>query len=413
MRIIYSLLLYLLAPLIPFYLKKRGKKNPDYLKNWHERFSWKICNNSNKPLIWLHSVSVGETRAMQKMVFLLRERFPEYQLLITTMTPTGRATAKNLYPFVIVHYIPYDLDFCVRKFYQIFKPKIGIIMETEIWPNLIHYADKYKIPLYLVNARLSDRSYRGYQRFKYFILPIINKISAILCQDENSMNNFKKLDYNGTLKTIGNTKFDLTITKEIGDKIKQFKEFFSERKVITFASTRDGEEKLILDNISLEKDVLYLIVPRHPERFKLLEQLLIDKNINYQLRSQNQSILATTKVVIGDSMGEMLAYYAISYLVVIGGSINEFGGQNPLEAIFMDVPVIFGNSMFNFAEIAKNLLLMNCAKQFNNIQQLNELINKLLLDYNLYNELQQNCNYFIKKYQGASQAVIDNITENL
>jgi len=194
MRIIYSLLLYLLAPFIPFYLKKRGKKNPDYLKNWHERFSCKIYNNSNKPLIWLHSVSVGETRAMQKMVFLLREGFPEYQLLITTMTPTGRATAKNLYPSVIVHYIPYDLDFCVRKFYQIFKPKIGIIMETEIWPNLIHYADKYKIPLYLVNARLSDRSYRGYHRFKYFILPIINKFSAILCQDENSMNNFKKLD---------------------------------------------------------------------------------------------------------------------------------------------------------------------------------------------------------------------------
>lgn len=413
MRIIYSLLLYLLAPLIPFYLRKRGKKNPDYLKNWHERFSWKIFNNSNKPLIWLHSVSVGETRAMQKMVFILSEKFPEYQLLITTMTPTGRATAKNLYPSVIVHYIPYDLDFCVRKFYQIFKPKIGIIMETEIWPNLIYYADKYKIPLYLVNARLSDRSYRGYQRFKYFILPIINKISAILCQDENSMSNFKKLDYNGTLKTIGNTKFDLTITKEIVDKINQFKGLFSQRKVVTFASTRDGEEQLILDNISLEQDVLYLIVPRHPERFQYLEQLLIDKNINYQLRSKNQNILATTKVVIGDSMGEMLAYYAISYLVVIGGSINEFGGQNPLEAIFMDVPVIFGSSMFNFAEIAKNLLEMNCAKQFSNIQQLNELINKLLLDSTLYGELQQNCNHFIEKYQGASQAVIDNITENL
>ena len=131
------------------------------------------------------------------------------------------------------------------------------------------------------------------------------------------------------------------------------------------------------------------------------------------MRSKNQRILATTKVVIGDSMGEMLAYYAISYLVVIGGSINDFGGQNPLEAIFMDVPVIFGNSMFNFAEIAKNLLAMNCAMQFNNISLLNELINKLLVDSTLYNELQLNCKQFIKKYQGASQAVIDNIAGNL
>lgn len=413
MRVIYSLLLYLLAPLIPIYLKKRGKKNPDYLKNWHERFSWNISNDSAKPLVWLHSVSVGETRAMQKMVFLLNEKFPDYQLLITTMTPTGRATAKKLYPFAKVHYVPYDIDFCVRKFYQVFKPTIGIIMETEIWPNLIHYADKYNIPLYLVNARLSDRSYRGYRRFKYFILPIINKVSTILCQDENSMNNFKKLNYNGRLKTIGNTKFDLIITEEIIKIAELFKGYFSGRKVVTFASTRDGEEELILNNISLDKDVLYLFVPRHPERFKLLERLLIDKNINYQLRSQNEKILATTKVVIGDSMGEMLAYYAISYLVVIGGSINDFGGQNPLEAIFMNVPVIFGNSMYNFAEIAKNLLAMNCAKQFDNINQLNELIDKILSNSQLYNDLQLNCKNFIKKYQGASLAVIDNIAENL
>lgn len=413
MRIIYSVLWYILSPLIIVYLKKRGKKNPDYLKNWHERFSWNISNTSVKPIIWLHSVSVGETRAMQKIVHLLKDSFPEYQILITTMTPTGRATAKNLYQSVIIHYIPYDMDFCVRKFYQTFKPKVGIIMETEIWPNLIYYADKYKIPLYLVNARLSDRSYKGYNRFRYFILPIINKFNAILCQDYNTCNNFKKLGYVGELKTVGNTKFDLLIPDEIINKIELFKKYFLGRKVITFASTRDGEEKLILENIFLDKNILYLFIPRHPERFLLLENLLKDRKINYQLRSKNQDIGDEVQVVIGDSMGEMLAYYAISYLVVIGGSIKDFGGQNPLEAVFMHIPVVFGDSMFNFAEIGKNLLDMNCAKQFSNINQLNTIINELLINQDLYLQLQSNCDSFIQKYQGASEAVINTIATNL
>src|SRR3990167_9130549 len=148
MRYLYSCLLYLIAPFIPVYLYKRAKKNPDYSLHWNERFGFNLKNNSKKPIVWLHAVSVGETRAISKIVELLTKNYPQYKILITQMTPTGRATAKQLYPQAILHYIPYDLPHAVINFYKTFKPQIGIIMETEIWPNLIHYAKQYNIPLF-------------------------------------------------------------------------------------------------------------------------------------------------------------------------------------------------------------------------------------------------------------------------
>ncbi|MDD3265574.1 MAG: 3-deoxy-D-manno-octulosonic acid transferase [Burkholderiales bacterium] len=412
MRKFYSLLTYVIAPLIPLYLKKRGKKNSAYLENWHERFGCKLHNPSTKPIIWLHSVSVGETRAMQKLVELIETNLPNYQTLITNMTPTGRDTAKSLYPQAIVHYVPYDISFCVKSFYKTFKPKIGIIMETEIWPNLIHFAADYRVPLYLANARLSDRSYRGYNRFKWALMPIINKFSGILCQDENTANNFKKLSYLGDLSIIGNTKFDLVVNNDTVQLVELFKKLFGSRRVITFASTRDGEEELILNNIDLDLDVCYLIIPRHPERFSVLENLLKSKNISYQKRSSNQQIENTTKVVIGDSMGEMLAYYAISYLTVIGGSFTDCGGQNPIEAIFMNIPVIFGQSMFNFADVAKNSTQIGCARQIK-ISELKQCVNDLACNVEEYNKLKSNCNEFISKYQGSSEKVFSVIKQKL
>lgn len=412
MRKLYSLLTYVIAPLIPLYLKKRGKKNPDYLDNWHERFGYKLHNPSIKPIIWLHSVSVGESRAMQKLVELIETEIPQYQILITNMTPTGRDTAKNLYPNAIVHYVPYDISFCVKQFYKTFKPKIGVIMETEIWPNLIHFAADYGVPLYLANARLSDRSFNGYNRFKWALMPILNKFTGILCQDDNTANNFKSLSYKGNLSVIGNTKFDLIIPENIYKTIDLFKSLFGNKKVITFASTREGEEELILNNLDFNLDVYYLIIPRHPERFSILENLLKNKNIAYQKRSSNEMINPETKVIIGDSMGEMLAYYAISYLTVIGGSFTDCGGQNPIESIFMQVPVIFGPSMYNFADVAKNSLQTWCAKQIE-INELKQVVTDLLGDSDDYDKLKNNCSDFINKYQGASQKVFDIIQQEL
>lgn len=413
MRKLYSALTYLVAPLLPLYLKKRGKKTPAYLDNWSERFGYKLTNPSTKPIIWLHSVSVGETRAMQKLVELITSELPEYQILITTMTPTGRATAHQLYPQAIIHYVPYDLSFCVKQFYKTFKPQIGLIMETEIWPNLIHFGHKNNIPLYLVNARLSDRSCRGYKRFNWALMPIINQLTGILCQDEATKVNFTKLNYQGKLQVIGNTKFDLVITAMIKERIEVFKTMFGHRKIVTFASTRDGEEELFLNNLKLESDILYLIIPRHPERFVVLEDLLKQRKISYQKRSDKQNISPSTQIVIGDSMGEMLAYYAISYLVVIGGSFTDCGGQNPIEAIFMGVPVIFGTSMYNFAEVAKNCLNDECGIQVSDINKLNGAISDLIVNHQHYQRLNDNCNKFTSKYQGASAKIFNELRSKL
>ncbi len=413
MRLIYSSLLYIVALIIPFYLKKRGKKNPQYLENWNERFGINLVNPCEKPIIWFHAVSVGETRAMQKLVELTNYNLPEYQILITTMTPTGRETAKQLYPFAYVHYIPYDLSFSVKQFYKTFKPKLGIIMETEIWPNLIHFAKVYSVPLYLVNARLSNRSFNGYNRFKIALMPILNELSGILCQDDNTYNNFKKLNFNGLLNIVGNTKFDLVVPNNILSLIDDFKLRFSGKKIISIASTRDGEEEIILKQLKFYPDMVYLIIPRHPERFDLLEQLLVDRKIKYQRRSDNSILQNNTQVIIGDSMGEMLAYYAISYLAVIGGSFKDFGGQNPIEAIFMKVPVIFGNSMYNFAEVAKNCLDLGCGRQ-TELNKLSTLLEQLLFNEgNVYNDMVNKCTDFIISYQGASLKIFNTVKEDL
>ena len=215
MRYLYSALLYLISPLVPLYLKKRARKNPDYALFWHERFGFRLKNKSTKPILWIHAVSVGETRAMARLIQLLEDRYPNHQILITQMTPTGRATAKSLYPNAQLHYIPYDLPHAVINFYHTFKPKLGLIMETEIWPNLIYYANKYNIPLFLINARLSNRSFNSYYKVKFLICPILNKLTGILAQDKTTAENFTKLGFNKELKIIGNTKFDIIIDPQI------------------------------------------------------------------------------------------------------------------------------------------------------------------------------------------------------
>lgn len=412
-RFLYSLFGYSAIAPIMLYLKKRGKKNPAYLDNWHERFGIKLINQSDKPIIWLHAVSVGETYAMRKLVELIHQNLPQYQILITNMTPTGRSVAQRLFPYAHIHYIPYDFPFAVKNFYKTFKPKIAIIMETEIWPNLIHYAAVYSVPICLVNARLSSKSYNGYNRFKWLVTPILNKIDSILCQDQNTSDNFTKLGYKKELTIIGSTKFDFVIDKGLAKQVEHFINLFGKRKIICFASTRDGEEQMILDNLNFTAELLYLIIPRHPERFSIVEDLLKDKHLKYQKRSENQVILPETKVVIGDSMGEMLAYYAISYLAVIGGSFGEYGGQNPIEAIYMEVPVIFGASMYNFNQIAKDSLAHGCAKQIESVQELKVVIEQLVENDVLYNQYQHNCQSFIKDYQGASRKAFEVICKKL
>lgn len=409
MRIIYSLFLYLFSPLVLLYLKKRGSKNNEYNKNWHERFGINLHNPANKPIIWLYAVSVGETRAMIKLIELIEIQYPNYQILITNMTPTGRDTAKKLYPNAIVHYVPYDLPHAVINFYKTFKPQIGLIMETEIWPNIAFYAKEFKIPLYLVNARLSDKSFNSYNKIRAIIKPVLNNFSGILCQDKSSYDNFKNLGFINQMDIIGNMKFDLVINNNFNELAIKLKAKISNKKVVAFASTRDGDEKLILDNLPKDFEYLLVIIPRHPERFSVVEELIKEKHLKYQKRSDITDIEIDTQVLLGDSMGEMLLYYSISDLAIIGGSFNGHGGQNPIEPIFMQKPVIFGLSMFNFKEVSRNALDDKCAIQVNNMMECLNKVNEILESENQYLEYKDNCNVFIKVNSGASKRVLDKI----
>jgi 3-deoxy-D-manno-octulosonic-acid transferase len=401
-------------PVLPLYLKKRSRKNSQYNDNWNERFGVKLKNTTQKPIIWVHAVSVGEIRAAAKLIALIEEKYPTYQILVTQMTPTGRNTAKSLYTNVILHYIPYDLPHAVINFYKTFKPKIGLIMETEIWPNLIHYAKEYQTPLFLINARLSTKSFNGYKKISYFLKPILNKFNAILSQDQTTQDNFTKLGFSGQKLVVGSTKFDLNIDEKYLSLAKELKKPVANKKVVIFASTRDGEEELIIDNVK-KQDYLIIIVPRHLERFKLVEQLLIQHKIKYIKRSDNKPLSEDTRVLLGDSMGEMFMYYAMSDLAVMGGSINNFGGQNLIEPIFLNKPVILGPSTFNFVKIAKDAVQVKCAIQVENVKECFSTIDRLFNtgkpeqheDTTEYKLMTQNCQLFAKQYQGASQRVLD------
>ena len=409
MRYIYSFLLYLISPLICIYLNKRAKKNPDYKMFWNERFGISLKNNISRPIIWIHAVSVGETRAVAKLIELIEASYPNYQVLLTQMTPTGRDTAQKLYQNVVVHYVPYDMPHAVINFYKTFKPVIGLIMETEIWPNLIFYAKKFKIPLFLVNARLSDKSFHSYYKARFIIRPVLNNLTGILCQDAHTANNFKQLGFSGKLDIMGSIKFDLAIDKRHYTLAQFLKGTDFTRKIVTFGSTRIGEENLILDALPNNFDHMLIIVPRHPERFYEVEQLLIDKKLKYQKRSDNKVLSPETQVLLGDSLGEMFTYYIMSDIAVMGGSFEPLGGQNLIEPLFLHKPVIFGPSMFNFLKISKDALDMSCALQVNSVTNCFIELNRLLNDSVEYKKMEDNCSEFIKLYQGASQKVMKHL----
>lgn len=406
MRYFYSLVMYLISPLILFYFKKLSAKNPDYNLFLNERFSFNLINNSVKPIIWIHAASVGETRALSKLVELIEINYSNYQIMITNMTPTGRKTVKDLFPNVINHYVPIDLPHAVINFYKKFKPTIVLVMEMEIWPNLIFYANKFSIPIFLINARLSNKSFKSYKRFKFFINPILNKFTGILCQDINTYNNFKQLGYKKFIQIVGSTKFDIVINDNQFKVAEYLKKDIVSKKVIIFASIREGEEEYVLDCLNKNARYLVIIVPRHLERFQFVETLLEDRNIKYQKRSDNQSVKEDTQVFLGDSLGEMFTYYFMSDIAVMGGSFKEYGGQNLIEPLFLNKPVIFGPHMFNFKVIANNALNNGCALKVNNMSECFKEIEFLLSDIEKYQKMVKQSRIFIKNYQGASENII-------
>jgi 3-deoxy-D-manno-octulosonic-acid transferase len=404
MRSLYSLILWLLLPYVFFRLIWRARKQPEYLHHIGERFGFYTIH-SNKPVIWLHAVSVGETRATQSLVTQLSTSFPSHQILVTNTTPTGRITVEQLYgESVLSVYLPYDYPFAVNRFLRHFRPQLGILMETEIWFNLIHACHTNSIPLVLLNARMSEKSAAGYMRFAQLTRNALGELTAIAAQTEEDAARLTMLG-GKEVSVMGNLKFDIeppVAMLELGKHLCE--QFGPARNIFLAASTREGEETLILDTFEQlhVSGLLLIIVPRHPQRFADVANLLDKRGIAFQRRSESRVVANDVQVVLGDSMGEMFAYYAAADIAFIGGSLLPFGGQNLIEACAVGTPVLVGPYTFNFAEVTQLAVKAGAALQVRDHLGLIEPIQNLLANPDSLSEMRRQCDGFVKSNRGAT-----------
>ena len=415
MRFLYTLLLWLLLPFVFLRLALRARKQPEYLQHIGERFGF-YAQRSIKPVIWLHAVSVGETRATVSLVAKLRAAYPGHQILLTHTTPTGRATSEQLYGDDVLRvYLPYDYPFAVRRFVRHFQPRLGILMETEIWFNLIHAGHAAGVPMLLLNARLSEKSARGYARVARLTRNALQQLDAVVAQTAEDAARLTSLGAQEAC-VMGNLKFDIappSFMLELGKVLRE--QFGCERKVFLAASTREGEEALLLDAYQASGGVggaLLVIVPRHPQRFSEIAEMLVKRGLRYQRRSENKAVAADVQVVLGDSMGEMFAYYAAADIAYIGGSLLPFGGQNLIEACAVGTPVLIGPHTFNFSDATKLAIEAGAAVRVKDADELFMTVWRLLNDAGALAEMSQQGMRFVAAHQGATNkamTVVDKV----
>ena len=414
-RFFYTLGLWLLLPYIFFHLLWRARKQPTYLRHVAERFGF-YAVRSDKPVLWLHTVSVGETRAAASLVQRLREIYPEHQLLLTHTTPTGRETSEQLYGDQVLRvYLPYDYPFAVSRFLKHFRPRLGALLETEIWFNLIHACHAAEIPLLLLNARLSEKSATAYARYPNLMRLGLRELRAIGAQTETDAARLSALGANN-VSVMGNLKFDIVPASPLLEMGQQLRDQFGDnRKIFLMASTRAGEEAMLLDALQPLHipGLLSVIVPRHPQRFDEVAALLTQRGIRFQRRSANIAVAAHTQVVLGDSMGEMFAYYAACDLAFIGGSLLPFGGQNLIEACAVGKPVVIGPHTYNFAQASQLAVDSGAALRVQDAAELARALPALLCDHARMRTMGEAGSAFVNAHRGATGRALAHVSRFL
>ena len=402
LRRLYTLLLLLALPWALLHLLWRAKRQPEYLRHWGERFGC-YALPVPAPVIWLHAVSVGETRAAQPLVALLRRHYPGYRILFTHMTPTGRHAGEEIFGDDVARvYLPYDYPWAVRSFLRHFRPALGIIMETELWPNLIAACRHLECPLLLVNARLSEKSALRYARFPGLTRQALHGLTAVAAQTAADAQRLVALGAEDVTVT-GNLKFDIDPPPDQLALGARLRSRWGGRATLLAASTRDGEEALLLDAIGARptEGLLLVIVPRHPQRFGAVEKLVAARGLRCQRRSEEGPVAAETQVLLGDSMGEMFAYYAACDVAFIGGSLLDYGSQNLIEACAVGSPVLLGPSVFNFAEAARAALACGAARSVGNADDLISAAAELLGDVAARRSMGHAGQAFVAQHRGA------------
>jgi len=409
--LLYTLAIHALLPWALAHLAWRARRQPAYLHHWGERFGRYRARPAAGPTLWIHAVSVGETRAAEPLVAALRARHPDCRILFTHTTPTGRATSEQLFGATVERvYLPYDAPWAVRAFLRHFRPALGIVMETELWPHLAAACHAQGIPLALVNARLSERSARRYARFSALTRATLGKLAAIAAQGEDDARRLRALGAPAATVT-GNLKFDIAPALADTD----FRARIGDRPLFLCASTRAGEEALILaewKTVGIGGTALLAIVPRHPQRFEEVARLIEAHGLRGQRRSDGQPVAPDTQVWLGDSLGEMSAYYAAARdggVAFVGGSLLDFGCQNLIEPCAAGVPVLIGPSTFNFAEAAREALAAGAARQVVDAAQLVAQAQTLLADRPARTAMGEAGQAFVARHRGATARTLEMI----
>lgn len=358
-RFLYSLFFTLCLPLILTRLLYRAWRAPAYARRWSERFA--IGGDLRPGGIWVHAVSVGESIAAAPMVRELIKRYPHLPITMTCMTPTGSEQIRKLFGDAVGHaYLPYDLPWLQRRLIRGLQPRIAIVMETELWPNMVAECKRSKVPIVLANARLSERSARGYQRVIRLVQPMFAALDWLAVQSAAEAERFIGLGVRQQALTVtGSIKFDLKPSAAVLEGAQQWRSQWGERQVWIAASTHAGEDEIILQAhqqvLQQHPSALLILVPRHPERFAAVGRLVQQLGLSMVRRSSGGFPAASDQVFLGDSMGELMQFYACADVAFVGGSLIAGGGHNYLEPAALGLPVLSGPHRFNFAEISRLL----------------------------------------------------------
>ena len=386
MRHLYTLAMYLATPLLVLRLLARGVRSRPYHRRWPERFGFFEAPGFSGSL-WVHAVSVGEVNAAEPLIKALQRDYPNAPLVITTVTPTGTARVHQLFGDSVFHvYLPYDLPFAVSRFLHRTRPRLALIVETEIWPNLYFACRRRGIPLMIVNARLSERSLRGYLPMRGIVRSALRCVRQIAAQSRTDAARYRLLGADPQqLLVTGNMKFDMPIPHGAVAEGAAMREHWGPRRPVWMAaSTHEGEELAVLEaHLQVLKrmpDALLLLAPRHPERFRLVEHSVRSLGFAVGTRSADGAPSAAHQVFVIDAMGQLMPFFAAAELAFVGGSLVPIGGHNVLEPAALSTPVLVGPHTFNFEEITRSLIDQGGAERVADNQQLGHDVLQLLRD---------------------------------
>ncbi|EON90654.1 3-deoxy-D-manno-octulosonic-acid transferase [Marinobacter lipolyticus SM19] len=419
LHFLYSLFFRLALPFVLLRLWWLGRRNPEAWKRWQERLGY--VASSPEPVIWVHAVSVGETIAAAPLVKALLRRNPEAPILMTAMTPTGSARAKAMFGDRVRYaYSPYDTPGAVRRFAERVRPMALVIMETELWPNMIANTFRHDVPIFLINARLSERSARGYERVPSLVRPLLRSICWIAAQAEEDAGRFLRIGAKPeSVSVTGSIKFDVDISAQLRTEASMLRKQLGElRPVWIAASTHDGEDRQIIEAhktvLRTFPSALLVIVPRHPERFDNVAELTESMGLKLSRRSGAKGpVPDDVQVYLGDTMGELLMLYGASDIAFVGGSLIERGGHNPLEPAAWGMPVLSGPHIFNFETIYNRLDVGHGLYCTPSPDALADCVMALMADPDSAKRAGDNALAVVNANRGALEKVVDGIVERV